>query len=103
MQGVGAAGFKSCDRWSEMEAKEDTLRIRVAKGGWKGKGALPLQPYLTKTHPGRLIQTEPISTFQSVHTHQLAPEHQRPDFSHPSHPLYLLFTALGYRFMISIL
>ncbi|KAF3557183.1 hypothetical protein F2Q69_00011837 [Brassica cretica] len=49
MQGVGAAGFKSCDCWSEMEAKEDTLRIRVVQGtGWKGKCALPLQPYLHK-------------------------------------------------------
>ncbi|KAG5410949.1 hypothetical protein IGI04_007268, partial [Brassica rapa subsp. trilocularis] len=45
-----------------------------------------------------LIQTEASKpSIKSIHASplQLAPEHQRPSFSHPSHPIYLAFMSIG--------
>ncbi|KAF3558980.1 hypothetical protein F2Q69_00013350 [Brassica cretica] len=77
------------------------LRICVVQETvWKGKVNLPLQPYPHTDSSRPLIQNEPISPLHSNQAClpcQLAPEHPRQAFSHPSHPFYLLITALGFR------
>ncbi|KAG5374337.1 hypothetical protein IGI04_042345 [Brassica rapa subsp. trilocularis] len=68
----------------------------------RGKGIFLMSwvPYLHTVSSWPLIQNEPISPLHSNQAClpcQLAPEHPRPAFSHPSHPFYPLITALGYR------
>ena len=75
----------------------------VQETGWKGKGALPLQPYPHTDPSWLLIQTEASKpSIKSMHASplQLAPEHQRPSFSHPIHPIYLAFMSIGSRFIL---
>lgn len=64
------------------EEKEYSLRIRVVKEtGWKGKVALPLQPYSLTISSWPWVQNEPISPIHSNQAPlplQLAPEHPRP-------------------------
>ncbi|KAF3556080.1 hypothetical protein F2Q69_00011840 [Brassica cretica] len=99
-------GLRCKDRENQEEKWIDSgrriyLRINVVQEtGWKGKGALPLQPYPHTDPSWPLIQTEASQpSIKSIHASplQLAPEHQRPSFSHPSHPIYLAFMSIGSR------
>ncbi|CAG7909627.1 unnamed protein product [Brassica rapa] len=67
------------------------------------EGVLPLQPYPHTDPSWPLNQTEASKpSIKSIRASplQLAPEHQRPSFSHPSHPIYLAFMSIGSRFIL---